>query len=131
MTDAMGERRSDRGIGRPVVDQETVAALEDAEDIAALFAAGAREEALGRVEARADDLPVERVACLLEGESPVRIWREHRDPSLEALAPAASILPTDLAEIEAGRAMGSLAACRSLAGALGISMDDVAASSGV
>lgn len=111
--------------------EELIAALEEAEDIAALFAAGAREEALGRVEARADYLPVERVARLLEGESPVRIWREHRNLSLEALALAASILPTDLAEIEAGRAMGSLAVCRSLARALGVPMDDVAPSSGV
>ena len=102
-----------------------IAALEDAEDTAALFAADAREEALGRVEARADHLPVELVMRLLDGEPPVRIWREHRDLSPEALAAAAGVSPADLAEIEAGRAPGNVATFRSLAGALGVAIDDV------
>lgn len=103
-----------------------IAALEDAEDVAALFAAGAREEALGRVEARADHLSVEFVTRLLDGESPVRVWREHRGMSSAALAAAAGLPLDHLLALEAGREMGSVASLRGLADALGVALDDVA-----
>ena len=65
--------------------------LEDAEDLAAVAAAEAREAALGKEKVRANYLPIELVRRLSAGEHPVRVWRAHRRLSREALATAAGI----------------------------------------
>lgn len=101
--------------------------LEDAEDLAAVAAAEAREAALGKEKARADYLPIELVRRLSAGEHPVRVWRAHRRLSREALATAAGIAPSYLSEIETRRKPGSFSALAKLAAALHISLDDLAA----
>jgi len=101
--------------------------LEDAEDLAAVAAAEAREAALGEEKARANYLPIELVRRLSTGEHPVRVWRAHRRLSREALATAAGIAPSYLSEIETRRKPGSFSALAKLAAALHISLDDLAA----
>jgi hypothetical protein len=101
--------------------------IEGAEDLAAVAAAEAREAALGKEKARADYLPIELVRRLSAGEHPVRVWRTHRGLSREALAAAAGIAPSYLTEIETRRKPGSFTALAKLAGALRISLDDLAA----
>ena len=100
--------------------------LEDAEDLATVAAAEAREAALGKEEARADHLPIELVRRLSAGEHPVRVWRAHRGLGRDALA-AAGIAPSYLTEIETRRKPGSFAALAKIAAALRISLDDLAA----
>jgi DNA-binding Xre family transcriptional regulator len=100
--------------------------IEDAEDLAAVAAAKAREAALGKEKARADYLPIELVRRLSAGEHPVRVWRAHRRLSREALATAAGIAPSYLSEIETRRKPGSFSALAKLAAALHISLDDLA-----
>lgn len=104
-----------------------VGAAEDAEDLAALLAAGAKEDALGQVEARADHLSDDLVGRLLAGEHPLAIWRAHRGLSTSALAESAGVSRSYLAEIESGRKPGSVRAYRSLAIALDVSVDDLLA----
>lgn len=112
----------------PRVEYEAlVERIEEAEDLAAVAAAEAREAALGRIEARADCLPIELVRRLSAGEHPVRVWRAHRGLTREALASAAGVSPSYLSEIEARRKPGSFIALAKLAGALGVSLDDLAA----
>ena len=101
--------------------------VEDAEDLAAVAAAEAREAVLGKKKARADYLPIELVRRLSAGEHPVRVWRAHRRLSREALATAAGIAPSYLSEIETRRKPGSFSALAKLAAALHISLDDLAA----
>jgi ribosome-binding protein aMBF1 (putative translation factor) len=101
--------------------------IEEAEDLAAIAAAEAREAALGKEKARADHLPIELVRRLSAGEHPVRVWRAHRGLSREALAAAAGIAPNYLSEIETRRKPGSFGALAKLAAALYISLDDLAA----
>jgi ribosome-binding protein aMBF1 (putative translation factor) len=101
--------------------------IEDAEDLAAVAAAKAREAALGKEKARADYLPIELVRRLSAGEHPVRVWRAHRGLTREALAAAARIAPSYLSEIETRRKPGSFNALAKLAEALHISLDDLAA----
>jgi DNA-binding XRE family transcriptional regulator len=101
--------------------------LEDAEDLATVAAAEARETALGKQEAHADYLPIELVRRLSAGEHPVRVWRAHRGLSREALAAAAGVAPSYLTEIETRRKPGSFAALAKIAAALRISLDDLAA----
>src|SRR5204862_151397 len=74
--------------------------LEEAEDLATVAAAEAREAALGKENARADYLPIELVRRLSAGEHPVRVWRAHRGLTREALAAAAGVAPSYLSEIE-------------------------------
>ena len=104
-----------------------LARAEEAEDLAAVAAAEAREAALGKETARADHLPIELVRRLDAGEHPIRVWRGHRGLSREALAAAAGVAPSHLREIETWRKPGSFAALASLAAALRLPLDDLAA----
>lgn len=105
--------------------QAMLDAVADAEDVAALRTAEAREKEIGKAAARADHLPVELVLRLLAGEHPVRIWRDHRGLSPQALADLAGIARSYLVEIEGRRKPGSVAAYRRLAKALGLTVDDL------
>ncbi|KJS38264.1 MAG: hypothetical protein VR70_10545 [Rhodospirillaceae bacterium BRH_c57] len=100
-------------------------AVEDAEDIMALRLAESREAEIGSAIARADHLPVEAVMRLMSGEHPVKIWREHRGLSPQDLGNAAGVSRSYLVEIESGRKPGSVVAYRRLAGALGVTVDDL------
>lgn len=96
--------------------------LEDAEDrIAAL------EEHLAT--ARGDKTPSLTVAeaeRLLNGESPVKVWREKLGLTQRQLAASAGISQSQLAEIEARRKDGSIDTLRKLADALKVSLDALA-----
>ncbi len=100
-------------------------AIEEAEDVMALKVAEAREVEIGKEAARADHLPVELVMRLMAGEHPVRIWREHRGLSPQALADKAGVARSYLVEIEGHKKPGSVAAYRRLATALGVAVDDL------
>lgn len=100
-------------------------AIEDAEDIMALRTAEACEKEIGKVAARADHLPVALVMRLMAGEHPVRIWREKRGLSPQALADKAGVGRSYLVEIERHKKPGSVAAYRRLANALGVAVDDL------
>jgi len=61
----------------------------------------------------------------MNGEAPLRVWREHRDLSVEALAERAGVPAGTVAEIEGGRLEGPLPVFVALAGALGIDAEDL------
>ena len=100
--------------------------IEDAEDNAAVAKQLAREEALGKEAARADYLPAALVSRMLAGESPVRIWREHRKLTARQLARSAEIPPSYLSEIETAKKPGSFDAMTRIARALNVRLDDLA-----
>ena len=102
-----------------------IEAAEDAEDLAHLAAQEERERILGVEAARRDHLPGELVARMLEGEHPVRLWREQRGLTLSDLAARAGIAVSYLSEIESGRKPGSSRAFRKLAKALDLGVDDL------
>mgnify|MGYP000377394965 CR=1 FL=1 len=104
-----------------------LAALEDAEDRATFAAAREREATLGKAAARDHHLPVELVERLLAGDSPVRVWREHRGLSRHALAAEAALALGYLAAIETGRRRGGIATLRRLARALRVPLDELVA----
>jgi ribosome-binding protein aMBF1 (putative translation factor) len=85
-------------------------AQEDAIDNAALDAAERREAQVGKDAARADHLPMEAVARMLDGEHPLKVWREHRGWSQRNLATKADVSPSYLAKIESGQKLGHAAA---------------------
>lgn len=63
---------------------------------------------------------------LLDGENPLRVWRDLRGLTQAALAEKAGIHRVTVAEIETGRKKGSIATLRALAVALDVSVDDLA-----
>jgi ribosome-binding protein aMBF1 (putative translation factor) len=99
--------------------------LEDAEDRAAVREARAHEAALGKEAVRRNSLTGEEARRLLDGESPVRVWRGKRGLTQRALAALAGVAPSYLADIENGRKPGSADARSRLAKALEVSMDDL------
>ncbi len=68
-------------------------------------------------------LPHEYAMRIVEGEHPVRVWREYRGMTAAALADAAKVSKTYLSEIETGKKPGSVDAYKGVAGALAVPVD--------
>jgi hypothetical protein len=68
-------------------------------------------------------LPHDLAMRIVNGEHPVRLWREYRGMSAVALAEAAKMSKTYLSEIETGKKPGSIDAYRGIAGVLGVPVD--------
>lgn len=96
--------------------EELAAAIEDLEARAA-FAATRGEELL----------PAEIVKRLCTGESPVRVFREHRGLGAAELAGRAGVSASYLSEIESGRKPGSARTLAKLACALDVAVDELIA----
>jgi DNA-binding XRE family transcriptional regulator len=62
---------------------------------------------------------------LIDGENPVKVWREHRGLSQSELARRANVNRVVLADIESGRRRGSIPAMRGIAEGLGVTIDDL------
>lgn len=95
-----------------------------AEDLADLQAYDRAKAAL----AVGDDelIPADYVIRLLNGDSPLRVYRDLRGFTQAALAQRSGVNRVTVAEIETGRKQGSVATLRKLAGALGVAVDDLA-----
>jgi DNA-binding XRE family transcriptional regulator len=103
--------------------------LEDAQDRAAVVERRRHEAATGKVAARRSYLTAREARHLLDGESPVKVWREKRGRSQRELATAAGVSAGYLAEIETGRKPGSATALAKLAKALQVQIEDLIMSS--
>lgn len=103
-------------------EYERLRALED--DFEDLQAAAAVE---AKIAAGADELVPASVADrLIDGEPPLRVWREYRRFSQSGLARATGVNRVQIVEIESGRNTGSVRTLRRLADALCVSIDDLA-----
>ena len=80
---------------------------------------------IGEDEARRLSYTAAEVDRLLDGASPVTIWRERAGLSQATLAEAAGVNASYLNEIEQRKKPGSVAAIRSLAKVLRVSMDQL------
>jgi len=92
--------------------------VEDSTDLAAVDAHRAYEDRVGWDAARRNYLTPEQARRLLNGESPVRVWREKRGMKQRTLAEAAVVAVSYLAEIEGGKKPGSSAALQRIANVL-------------
>jgi DNA-binding XRE family transcriptional regulator len=70
-------------------------------------------------------VPGEVVERLVEGQNPIRVWREHRGLSQAALAARAKLPQQTISMLENGRRKGTLDQVRRLAEALGVGLDDL------
>ena len=106
----------------PKAEYERLLAMEeDYEDFRAALAVETRI-----AEGTEELVPAPVADRLIDGESPLRVWREHRGLSQSALARASGVNRVQIVEIEAGRNAGSIRTLRRLADALGVALDDIA-----
>lgn len=106
--------------------QALLAAAEDNADLAAVERHRAEEERVGWDVAKRNYLTREDAERALDGESLVRIWREKRGMTQRALAEAAQVTVSYLAEIEGGKKPGSRDALQRLAQMLEVPMENLA-----
>ena len=105
----------------PKSEYDHLRALE--EDLADIQTAIAIES---RITSGEEELvPASVVERLINGDPPLRVWRDFRDLSQAALARAADVNRVQIVEIEAGRNSGSVHTLRKLADALGVAVDDL------
>ncbi|WP_138468580.1 helix-turn-helix transcriptional regulator [Poseidonocella sp. HB161398] len=96
-----------------------------AEDLADLQA---HDRAMSGLAAGEEELiPADFANRLLNGESPLRVYRDLRGLTQAELAANAGVGRVTVAEIETGRKQGSAGTLHALAGALGITVDDLLA----
>ncbi|MFY0634765.1 MAG: helix-turn-helix transcriptional regulator [Vannielia sp.] len=70
-------------------------------------------------------LPADVANRLIDGDSPLRVYREHRGMTQLALSGASGVNRVQIADIESGRKTGSVATLRRLADALAVGLDDL------
>jgi DNA-binding XRE family transcriptional regulator len=98
--------------------QRLLEAAEVSEDLAVYRAAKAMPEE--------ELIPAGVINRVLDGESAVAVWREHRGLTLTALAKAAGLSTPYVSQIEAGKRVGTVTALRAIAKALNIGLDELA-----
>jgi DNA-binding XRE family transcriptional regulator len=76
-------------------------------------------------EGKEETVPSELVYALIEGENPVRAWREYRRLTQKQLAEAAGISIPFLSQIEAGKRKASTKIMVKLAKVLQVMVDDL------
>ncbi len=89
---------------------------EEQSDIAALdHALALKEEAF----------PGKLAKQMIEGASPIRVFREYRGLTQQMLADTTGLSKTTISEIETGRKDGSIKSMSAIAEALGVDVDDL------
>ena len=71
-------------------------------------------------------VPDEILRRELEGESPIKLWREHRGLTQQELATRAGISKPYLSQIESGKRQGSIETLSAIARALEVPLDVLA-----
>lgn len=94
--------------------------IEDARDIRDA------DEARARIDRGEDEaVPAHVVWELVNSERPLRVWREYRGLTLQALADQVGISKSYLSQIESGSRSGSANVLKRIAAALNLSLDDI------
>lgn len=80
------------------------------------------------VESGAEEtLPAAVVYALIEGESPIKVWREYRKLTQQQLAEAAGISIPFLSQIETGKRKPSTKVLQAISKILSVTVDDLIA----
>ena len=72
-----------------------------------------------------DLIPSEVTYALLDGENPIRVWREHRGMTQQQVADEAGISKPYLSQLESGHRKGTTQVLAAVARALDVSLDDL------
>ncbi|VAW38315.1 Transcriptional regulator [hydrothermal vent metagenome] len=83
-------------------------------------------EAKARIESGEEELiPAYVTFAIIDGENPVKVWREYRGLTQQQLAETAGISAAYLSQIETGKRAGKTAVLQAIARALNLTLDDV------
>lgn len=70
-------------------------------------------------------IPSEVVEALLDGENPIKVWREYRGQTQQQLAATVGISKPYLSQIETGKRKGTVDILSAIAKSLNVSLDDI------
>ena len=70
-------------------------------------------------------IPSEVVYAILDGENPIKVWREHRGLTQQQLADKVKISKPYLSQIETGKRTGTTEILSAIAKALDVSLEEV------
>ena len=70
-------------------------------------------------------IPAEVIYAILDGENPIKVWREYRELTQKQLAETAGISKPYLSQIETGKRIGTAEILSAIAKALDVSLDEV------
>lgn len=73
-------------------------------------------------------IPSEVVYALLDGQNPIKVWREYRDLTQLQLAKAGGISVPYLSQLESGKRKGSTKVLSAIAKAMKLSLNDIVTS---
>jgi DNA-binding XRE family transcriptional regulator len=83
------------------------------------------DDALQAVQQGEETIPSEVVYAILEGDNPIRVWRQYRGLTQAQLAQVAEISTPYLSQIESGKRTGTPEVLSAIAKALGLALDDI------
>ncbi|MCX6050814.1 MAG: helix-turn-helix domain-containing protein [Chloroflexi bacterium] len=99
--------------------QKLLDAMEMLEDIRAY------DEAKANIQAGEELIPSKVVYALLDGENPIRVWREYRALTQQQLAEQAGISKPYLSQLESGKRHGTTNVLNRIAQVLNVSLEDL------
>jgi DNA-binding XRE family transcriptional regulator len=100
---------------------DLLASIEMNDDIAAL------ERAKQRLDDGEDEIiPIDIVRRRINGENPLKIWRQYRNLTQEQLSQASGVSRGMIGAIEAGHRTGSVEILKKLSAALKVDIEDIA-----
>lgn len=70
-------------------------------------------------------IPADVVYALLDGANPIRVWREYRGLSQQALASSVGISSSYLSQLETGKRTGTAEVLSTIAAKLRVDLDDL------
>lgn len=86
------------------------------------------DEAKAAIDHGVELIPGEVTYAILDGENPIRVWREYRGMTQQQVADKAGISKPYLSQLESGQRKGTTEVLMVIAKALNVSLDDLVAS---
>jgi DNA-binding XRE family transcriptional regulator len=83
------------------------------------------DKAMAAIATGEEAYPHDLIERLLDGQNPLRVWREYRGMTTAALASAAGVTPSAISQVEAGKRGLSVDLLKKLSGILQVDMDDL------
>jgi DNA-binding XRE family transcriptional regulator len=83
------------------------------------------DAALEDIEQGEELVPSEVVYAILDGENPIRVWREYKGYTQKELAESAGISKPYLSQIETGKRTGTTEVLSAIASSLDLTIDDI------
>ena len=83
------------------------------------------DEAIQAIADGEELIPAHVIYAIIDGENPIKVWREYRGLTQQELAQAAGISASFLSQIEAGKREGTTAVLQTIARAMDLTLDDV------